>query len=339
MSEELNDAQELADLSDLFDKLENSSKKSGRVSEASAPQKAVDPGEVPGQVTQYALYGEGYTATTPTVKTLPPDCYDIHSDPKCVYAVPALPRSGLLLELPEMRSADVIKTIETFWDSEKDYKEGNEFVIGGARFSSGIFIFGPPGSGKSCTIQLANNKLIERHGTVFYASTHPSAVLSFLSDFSRIEKDRKSIVILEDIDSLIQNFGESGYLEMLDSAKTINNVCFIATTNYPEKLDPRIWNRPGRFSHVIKIGLPGEKAREAYLKAILKNHRDVVEIVDKTNGFTIDHLTALVNGVYREKKDLGSEITRLRTLFKMPKADDKQSIGINAQAWENNEGK
>jgi SpoVK/Ycf46/Vps4 family AAA+-type ATPase len=170
---------------------------------------------------------------------------------------------------------------------------------------------------------------VQRGGTVFYASGSPSHVSGFLNDFAKIERDRKSIIILEDIDSLIARYGEAEYLEMLDSAKTINNVLFIATTNYPERLDPRIYNRPGRFSHVVKIGLPGATTREAYLKAILKNHKDVAEIVSKTSGFTIDHLTSLVNGTYREKKELHKEIERLRVLFKVPKTEEKP-LGIGA---------
>ena len=108
---------------------------------------------------------------------------------------------------------------------------------------------------------------------------------------------------------------------------------FIATTNYPERLDPRIYNRPGRFSHVIKIGYPGPAARRAYLKAILKNHRDVEYIVENSGGFSIDHLTALINAVYREKKQIGDEILRLRTLFRMPQAEEK-SLGIAANLEE-----
>lgn len=281
-----------------------------------------------GQPTQYSLYGAGYKPTTSTIVTLPAGCYDIQADSNGVFAVPALKPSGLLLELPEMRSEHVIKLVETFWDSEKDYKEGNEFVVGGATYKCGVMIYGPPGTGKSCTIKIVCNKLVDRDGTVFFASVHPSIVMNFLTDFSRIEKDRKCIVILEDIDSLIQNYGESNYLEMLDSAKTIDNVLFIATTNYPHKLDPRIYNRPGRFSHVVKIGLPSAAAREAYLKAILKNHRDVKFIVEKSEGFTIDHLTAVVNAVYREKKDLSQEIERLRTLFKIPMSEDTRPIGL-----------
>lgn len=284
-----------------------------------------------GQPVQYAHYGAGYKATTKTIKSLPAGIYEIVSDSEGVFVVPALKPAGLLLELPEMRSDAVIGLVENFWNSEKDYKEGNQFVHGGASYKAGVMIYGPPGSGKSCTIKIVSNKLVQRGGTVFFASTHPNIVMAFLNDFAKVEKDRKCIVILEDIDSLISNNGESGYLEMLDSAKSIDNVLFIATTNYPERLDPRIYNRPGRFSHVVKIGLPGPKAREAFLKAILKDHRDVVEIVSKTDGFTIDHLSALINAVYREKKVLHAEIERLRTLFRMPKSDEKQvGLGLGA---------
>jgi hypothetical protein len=280
-----------------------------------------------GQPVQYSHYGPGFKPTTATINSLPAGCYDIEIDQNGYYASPMPKPTGLLLELPEMRSEAVIDIVENFWNSEKDYKDGNQFVRGGAAFKAGIMVYGPPGTGKSCTIKIVSNKLVERGGTVFFASINPTVVNAFLTDFGKIEKDRKCIVILEDIDSLIANFGESGYLDMLDSAKSIDNVLFIATTNYPERLDPRIYNRPGRFSHVVKVGLPGPKGREAFLRAILKDDRDIAEIVNNTDKFSIDHLSALINAVYREKKDMHKEIKRLRTLFQMPKSDDK-SIGL-----------
>lgn len=322
------DAQDFAEITNNYKEDRSVKRMLSSQSYVEEPKKGTDKEPTPGQPAQYSLYGPGYAPTTSTISTLPPGCYDIQVDPNKIFAVPAPKPAGLLLELPEMRSDDVIKQIENFWDSEKDYKEGNEFVVGGAAFKAGIMLYGPPGSGKSCTIKIVSNKMVERGGTVFYASCHPGAVNSFLSDFSKIENNRKCIVVLEDIDSLIYHFGESGYLEMLDSAKTVDNVLFIATTNYPDKLDPRIYNRPGRFSHVIKIGNPGTKAREAFLKATLKNHRDVNEIVEKSSGFSIDHLSALCNGVYREKKKLNEEIDRLRALFKIPRAEENAKLGF-----------
>ena len=325
---EIDDAAEWASAADAFegDKPGSDNKKLRRNNDWDDDDDSEK--KTPGQPNQYALYGAGYMATTPTVKTLPPGCYDIQNDNRGVFVVPALPPSGLLLELPEMRSEEVIRVVDNFWSSEADYKEGNQFVIGGATFKAGIMIYGPPGSGKSCTIKLVSAKLVQRGGSVFFSSGHPSVTMNWLQDFARVEPNRKCIVILEDIDSLIQNYGEAQYLEMLDSAKTINNVLFIATTNYPEHLDPRIYNRPGRFSHVIKIGLPVDDTRRAYLKAILKDHQDVEQIVAESKGFTIDHLSALINAVYREKKPLTQELKRLRTLFRVPKSDGGGTMGI-----------
>lgn len=325
---ELEDAQEFADATAKYEEASGSvAQNKAYASPPSLMGKDKDEKPTPGQVTQYALYGRGYKATTPTIPSLPAGCYDIEVDNAGVYVVPTPDPTGLLLELPEMRSEEVIGLVENFWDSEKDYKEGNEYVIGGANYKAGIMLYGPPGTGKSTTIKLVCKKLIKRGGTVFYASGHPSYIQKFLTDFTTVEKNRKCIVILEDIDTLIHNYGESQYLEMLDSAKSIDNVLFIATTNYADRLDPRIYNRPGRFSSVIKIGLPGKAARRAFLKAILKKHDHVDYIVDKSDGFSIDHLSSLMNSIYREKKNMETEIERLRTLFKIPKSDDKE-MGI-----------
>lgn len=324
MSQIIDDAKEFAAAADSYKAMQNEAPLASVEHDDDAPNTPVKRGAA----CQYAEYGPGYMPTCRTIKTLPAGCYDIEIDQKGVYAVPAPPPSGLLLELPEMRSEEVIKTVERFWASEKDYKEGNKFVKGGAQFKAGIMVYGPPGSGKSCTIKLVSRKLVERGGTVFFSSANPAFVSRFLTDFARVENNRKCLVILEDIDSLIHNYGESGYLEMLDSAKTIDNVLFIATTNYPERLDPRIYNRPGRFSHTIKIGLPPPATRRAYLKAILKDHSDVETLVNLTGGFSIDHLSALINAVYREGKNIQEEAERLRTMFRMPKAGDEKAIGI-----------
>lgn len=327
------DAEEFAELGGQYDAKAESERKRAQQGQLKAQAETVETvkgEEDDGLPSQYKRWGGGFMPCSSTVPKLPPGCYNIYSTDQGPYAEPAPPPSGLLLELPEMRSEHVISLVERFWASENDYKLGNEFVHGGAAFRSGIMIFGPPGSGKSCTIKIVSKKLIQRGGTVFYADQHPNTVSRFLEEFGRIEPNRKCVVILEDVDSLIEQFGEAKYLAMLDSGTTIDNVLFLATTNYPERLDPRIYNRPGRFSHVVKIGMPTPAAREAFLKAILKSHRDVPQLVELSEGFSIDHISALVNAVYREGKELTAEAERLRAMFKIPKIDHK-AIGLGAK--------
>lgn len=327
----LSDAAEFSKANESFKPL-SSRPKMDRMADVLARWRDTDEEHKVGQPVQYAHYADGYSATTSTIQTLPAGAYDIKQDDRATYASPMASPSGLLLDLPEMKSDKVLEILEVFWNSEDDYKNGNDFVIGGAQYKAGAILFGAQGTGKSSTIKLAARKLIERNGVVFYASIHPAIVMEFLTSFSKIEPDRKCVVVLEDLDTLIDKYGESLYLELLDSAKTIDNVFFIATTNYPERLDPRIYSRPGRFSHVIKIGLPTVKAREAYLKAVLKDHRDIPYIVDNTVGFTVDHLSSLTSAVYREKKDLKAEIERLRILFKQPKVTDTGlGFGLNVE--------
>lgn len=324
------EAPKMSEAEQAFRRYLNSDEDSAEESDQSAK-------ENPHGSCQYARYGSGFRPMTSTIPRLPAGSYDIESDSNVgVFVTPTLPPNGLLLNLPEMRSDTILKLVQRFWDSEKDYKEGNEFVVGGAAFKSGVMIYGPAGSGKSCTIKLVSRKLIEDDGIVFYGNGHPNHLFSFLSEFARVEPNRKCIVILEDIDALIQRFSDSLYLDMLDSARSIDNVLFIATTNYPHLLDPRIYNRPGRFTHVVKVGMPTPAAREAYLKAILKNHRDVEKIVKESEGFSIDHLSALVNAVYREKKDLDQEMKRLRKLFIAPKTDEpRQGLGFGLSSkWD-----
>lgn len=277
----------------------------------------------PTALTQYITVGGGYMPASSTVATLPDGVYEITSTQQGTIAKPVIVKDNLLLELPEMRSEHVLTLIDRFWASEKDYKEGNEFVHGGALFKVGVMLFGKPGTGKTCTIKLLSKKIVAQGGVVFLGNTAgPSTVSGFLRQFAEIEPDRKIIVVLEDFDSLIDAFGEDEYLQMLDGTASIDNVLFIVTTNYPEKLDPRIYNRPGRLTHIVKVDLPSAAARQAYLKAILKRHDHVEHIVANTEGFSVDHLSALVNAVYREGKTLDEEIKRLRKMFVPPKADN-----------------
>ena len=66
---------------------------------------------------------------------------------------------------------------------------------------------------------------------------------------------------------MTEYYAESEYLSLLDGENQIGNVVYVATTNYPEKLDKRFTDRPSRFDVVQKISMPNEDGKKIlYIK-------------------------------------------------------------------------
>ena len=142
---------------------------------------------------------------------------------------------------------------------------------------------------------------------------------------------------MEDLDAIQQTYGEADMLALLDGDLQIDNVVFIATTNYPEKLDKRMVNRPSRFDIVRKISMPTPEARTVYLKA--RNPRiaktdELLDWVDATNEFSIAHLKELIVSVEALGQGFDQTIERLRVMIdKQPSSTDddkKTEIGFMA---------
>ena len=74
-----------------------------------------------------------------------------------------------------------------------------------------------------------------------------------------------SIVVLEDLDSMIDNKNRSFFLNELDGFQANTGVVVLATTNHPQKLDTSIIDRPSRFDRKYYFQLPAESERLAYI--------------------------------------------------------------------------
>lgn len=283
---------------------------------------------------QYSRNGMGYSPASNTVKELPPGVYSINYVNDRLTYLPEEVITDTLIKFPDSRSDMLLNEITNFWNLKEEFKNGNALSKGGFLHKRGYLLFGPPGSGKTCLIKFVINDIVLRGGIVIMGNNNPSLIISGLKLLRKIEENKPIVVLFEDFDALLDNYDESDYLSLLDGENSVDNVLFLATTNYPSKLDPRLYNRPGRFSDVVKIGMPSSAARQLYLETYLKDPKDIEYIVDKTDGFSLDHLKALILGVYFEKKELDSEIQRLKILFN-PIRDDtgnRLSIGLSKRS-------
>jgi len=196
-------------------------------------------------------------------------------------------------------SQTIIDEINIFWDRLDIFKKF------GFLHRRGYMLYGPAGSGKTATVQLIIANLIKRNGIILVCD-RPLNLNRALSILRKVEPNRNIICLFEDIDSIVDCYGESDLLSVLDGENQVDKVLNIATTNYPEKLDKRLVGRPRRFDRLIYVDMPSEIVRKEYFKHKLSIEDAELEMwVKESDGFSFAAMTELVISV----KCLGNSFT------------------------------
>lgn len=256
---------------------------------------------------QHGLYwGSGIT-----VNTLPPGLY------RCSYADgigSCLNRQIIstdeLIDLENSDSEEVIREIEKFWAIE------HEFIKRKLLHKRGILMMGDPGSGKTSTIQIIIQKMIALGGICLYPSS-TSITTDCIQLVRRLEPKRPILLVLEDFETLVYNKGEeNGWLSMLDGECQVNNIVFLATTNYIEQIDKRFTDRPSRFDVVKKISMPSYAMRKQYLmtKEPDLSTEELEEWLAESDGLSIAHLKEMLISVKCFGTPLSEVVAKLKLM-------------------------
>ena len=233
----------------------------------------------------------------PHVDKLDPGMYKIQSHPLLGYYVDKMDvKSDEILALPDPVFDRVMRDIRKFWT--KNMRE--QFAKYNLIFKRGILLHGKPGTGKSCLVNRVMEEAIKLGGLVFF-NPSPDSLIDFVRMVKEIEKtDRYVLVVLEELERILRR-NEHGLLTLLDGQQQMENVVYIATTNYIEDIPERIKKRPSRFCTVLEAGTPNAEARRMYLKHKIHdddvNRVDLDFWVDQSDGMTIDQLKDMVVNV------------------------------------------
>jgi SpoVK/Ycf46/Vps4 family AAA+-type ATPase len=235
-----------------------------------------------------------------------------------VFLDPMSAMTDTLIRLPEFTSEKIIKEVEKFWSTKTKAKFSKRKLV----YKRGIILHGKPGVGKSACVAQIMEAEVNSGGIVLFAPS-PNLLHHVMKCIREIENiDRRCLVVWEEFDSMIDR-NESEFLSLLDGEMQINNVVYLATTNYLDRIPNRFKNRPSRFASIIEVGLPNDATRRAYLenKIYPEDKINLEDWVKATDGLTIDHIKDLIISVLCLDIPLQEAVDRL-TKIDYTKEDD-----------------
>lgn len=241
-----------------------------------------------------------------TEKVIPSGIYQIKRNMQGVYFEQHDMNTDEILRFEDSRYNEILSEVDKFWGLKSDYKKM------GFTHKRGVLLHGKPGTGKSCLLKLAMEDSINKDNIILIAK-NGSLLTSALNMIKDIEMKRKVLVVMEDIDEIIR-YDEHSILELFDGENQMDNVLFLATTNYIDRLPARIL-RPSRFDRKIEVFNPPLAGRVAYLENKLKGQKtdkEIKSLAEKTNGFSFAQLREFLVASYCLKQGEDDVIKRLK---------------------------
>lgn len=286
-----------------------------RVREGDAPQRPEDPSDV--TPSSWAVMGDAFMAVPETTQTLPPGFYMPMFTPRGRMLRRMPIRTDGLIALPDPVIEALLAEFVTFW------KQAPKFAEMRLAPKRGLLLWGPPGSGKTSAVQRMAAHMIDALGGVCVMAGDPGLTAGCLQDLRTIEPARPLICVFEDLDAMCDMYNRSELLALLDGELQVANVVNVATTNYPERLEPRFANRPGRFDRIQMVGMPSAEARAVYFRHRVPGLNDdtLSRWVAASDGWSVAHLRELVVATEILGDPEAATIDRLANMHQIPNSE------------------
>ncbi len=168
----------------------------------------------------------------------------------------------------------------------------------------GVFLYGPPGCGKTLLAKAVANE----SDANFYVISGPEIMSKFYGEsearlreiFQKAQETAPSIIFIDELDAIAPKREEvtgeverrvvAQLLSLMDGMGSRGNVIVIGATNRPNAIDPAL-RRPGRFDREIEIGVPDKPGRFEILQIHtrgmpLAQDVDLKRLSEFTHGYT-----------------------------------------------------
>jgi len=177
----------------------------------------------------------------------------------------------------------------------------------------GVFLYGPPGCGKTLIARAVANEteayFTHISGPEIMGKFYGESEARLRGVFEDAQKHAPAIIFIDEIDAIAPKREEMGgekqverrvvaqLLALMDGLESRGEIIVIAATNIPNTIDPAL-RRPGRFDREIAIPIPDRKGRLGILQIHtrgmpLSEDVSLEKLADMTHGFVGADIEAL----------------------------------------------
>jgi transitional endoplasmic reticulum ATPase len=177
----------------------------------------------------------------------------------------------------------------------------------------GVFLYGPPGCGKTLIARAVANEteayFTDISGPEIMGKFYGESEARLRNIFEEAQKHAPAIIFIDEIDAIAPKREEMGgekqverrvvaqLLALMDGLKSRGEIIVIAATNIPNTIDPAL-RRPGRFDREISIPIPDRNGRLQILQIHtrgmpLSEDVSIEKLADITHGFVGADIEAL----------------------------------------------
>lgn len=242
------------------------------------------------------------------------------------------------LDLPDSLVGLLTEQVDSFFDAKDEYARY------GIIWKRGLLLTGSPGNGKTQAIRAIAGRLrVPRLFVRDFKDCYGYEGAGVADVFEKARESAPCLLIIEDIDSLVHKHFLSQVLNQMDGIKPLNGVLTIATSNYPERLDPALRCRPSRFDRLIQFSDPKKDARSKLLRNVAERWDPAMAIGESelgalskaTKGFSyaqLRELTLAALPLWMQERKPGSMggimlqlVAELRKQFEQSRATDDEN--------------